>query len=262
MRAAIESLQREGVKGLILDLRHCPGGTLDAAVGAAKLFLSSGTIVSINRRGGTTTDIKAEAQAVAGEFPMIVLVNGQTASAAEVFVGALKDNRRALVLGTRTLGKGSIQTLIKLDDGSGAIKLTTSEYRVPSGRNIDKRPGEKTWGIDPDEGFFVPLDHKQTKAMMQRRHERQVIGGKAAADSGRSAPVTATLLEEQESDPQLAAALKAITARLQTGAYAKINNLSATQIEQFLKRDEIEQRRETALEALKKIDDELAQLGR
>ena len=98
--------------------------------------------------------------------------------------------------------------------------------------------------------------------MMQKRHARQVIGGKAAGDSVRSAPITAASLEEQESDPQLAAALKALTARLQSGVYAKINNLSVTQIEQFLKRDEIEQRRETALDALKKIDDELAQLAR
>jgi carboxyl-terminal processing protease len=260
MTAAIESLQAGGLKGLILDLRSCPGGTLDAAVGMAKLFHSSGTIVSIHRPA-KTTELKAEAQAVAGEFPMIVLVNGQTASAAEVFVGALKDNQRALVLGTRTLGKGSIQTLIKLNDGSGAIKLTTSEYRLPSGRSIDKRPGEKSWGIDPDEGFFVPLDHKQAKAMRERRHERQVIGGKAAADGGRNTPVTAASLEAQESDPQLAAALKALTARQQSGAFAKISNISAAQAEQMVQRAEIEQRRETALEALKKIDDELAQLG-
>jgi carboxyl-terminal processing protease len=261
LRAAIEGLQAGGMKGLVLDLRHCPGGMLESAVGAAKLFLSGGTIVTIERRGGETTEIKAEARAVAGEFPMVVLVDGQTASAAEVFVGALKDNQRAVVLGTRTLGKGSIQTLIKLEDGSGAIKLTTAEYRVPSGRNIDKRPGEKVWGIDPDEGFFVPIDRDQAKAMMQKRHARHVVGAKTAADSGRGAPVTAASLEEQESDPQLAAALKALNGRLQSGAFAKVSNQSAEQIEKFAKRDVIEQRREAALEALKKIDEELAQVG-
>jgi hypothetical protein len=159
------------------------------------------------------------------------------------------------------LGKGSIQTLIKLNGESGAVKLTTSEYRLPGGRSIDKRPEEKSWGIDPDDGFFVPMDHKQAKAMLQRRHERQVIGGKAVPDGGRGAPVTAATLEEQEHDPQLSAAVKAITSRLQTGSFEKINNVTAAQAEQLVHRAEVEQRRESALEALKKIDDELAQLG-
>jgi hypothetical protein len=108
----------------------------------------------------------------------------------------------------------------------------------------------------------MPIDHKQTKAMLQRRHERQVIGAKAAADRGRGAPVTAASLEEQERDPQLAAALKALASRLQSGEYTKVSNLSAAQAEQLVHRAEIEQRRDAALEALKRIDDELAQLDR
>ncbi|HEX5691188.1 MAG TPA: hypothetical protein VFX76_14340, partial [Roseiflexaceae bacterium] len=105
-----------------------------------------------------------------------------------------------------------------------------------------------------------PVERDQAKAMLERRHARQIVGGKADADSA-NAPVTAARLEEQERDPQLAAALKALIGRLQSGAYTKISQLSAAQIEQFLKRDEIEQRRASAAAALQKIDEELAQLG-
>jgi carboxyl-terminal processing protease len=261
MKAAIESLQRAGLKGLILDLRNCPGGLLDSAVGVAKLFLSAGTIVTIQRRGGESTAIKADGGAASDSYPLVVLISGQTASAAEVLVGAVKDNQRALLLGTRTLGKGSIQTLIKLDEGTGAIKLTTSEYRLPSGRNIDKRPGENEWGIDPDDGYFVPLDRSKTEAMLKRRQERHVVGRPPAAAAAPRA-VTPAWLEEQEHDPQLAAALKALSSRLQTGNYTKVSTLTAAQIQQFLKRDEIEQRRDVAAKNLQRIDEELAALGR
>ncbi|HMC10894.1 MAG TPA: S41 family peptidase, partial [Pirellulaceae bacterium] len=249
MRAAIELLKQLGAKGLILDLRFCPGGTLEAAVGVAKLFLSSGTIVTLHSRSGEPTTIKADAPGTAGEIPVMVLVNGQTASAAEVLAGALQDNQRALVLGTRTVGKGSVQTLIKLEDGSGAIKLTTAQYRLPSGRNIDKRVGEKSWGIDPDDGYFIPLESAQTKALLAERQRREIIGKTSAAPPN-----------EKANDPQLAAALRSLTAKLQTGTFAKVSTLSAAQIELFLKRDEIERRRESAAEALTKIDRELAEL--
>lgn len=249
MRAAIESLKQRGEKGLILDLRFCPGGTLEAAVGVAKLFLSSGTIVTLHSRGGESTTIKADAPGAAGELPVMVLVNGQTASAAEVLAGALQDNQRAVVLGTRTVGKGSVQTLIKLDDGSGAIKLTTAQYRLPSGRNIDKRVGEKSWGIDPDDGYVIPLESAQTKALLAERQKREIIGKSPAVPA-----------DDKEHDAQLAAAIRSLTAKLQTGTFAKVSTLSAAQIEQFLRRDEIERRRESAAEALAKIDRELADL--
>jgi carboxyl-terminal processing protease len=142
MQAAVESLKKQGVRAMIVDLRFCPGGSLESAVGVSKLFLTGGTIVSLHGRDDKLTRITADVPGALTDAPLVVLVNGQTASAAEVVAGALQDNRRAVVLGTRTLGKGSVQTLIKLDEGSGAIKLTTSRYRVPSGRSIDRRESE------------------------------------------------------------------------------------------------------------------------
>jgi carboxyl-terminal processing protease len=265
-RDAIDWLQQQGLKGLILDLRYCPGGMLDSAIAVAKLFLSSGTIVTLHSRNGEPTTIRADAPAALSDVPLLVLVNEQTASAAEVFAGALQDNHRAVVLGTRTTGKASVQTLIKLDGDSGAIKLTTAEYRLPSGRNIDKRDNnrrgtENTWGINPDDGYFVPITHAQSNSLLERRRQRDIIQSGAKKEANSQREITAASLEQQENDPQLAAALKTMTTRLLSGTFAKVSTLTAAQIDQYLKRHDIEQRRETARQTLETIDRELANLN-
>jgi carboxyl-terminal processing protease len=260
LKGAIEDLKQQGARGLILDLRFCPGGSLESAVAAAKLFLDRKMIVSLQGRDGTATTIRADGQAAWTEVPIVILVSGHTASAAEVFVGALQDNQRAIVLGTRTLGKGSVQTLIKLSEGSGAIKLTTSQYRLPSGRNIDKAAGGKTWGINPDEGYFVSLTRAQAKGLADRQREREIIGSKSGGDT--SAEVTPQWLREQQGDPQLAAALETLTARVEKGSFVKVSNLTAEQVELALKRQAIEERREIARESLEEIEKELAGLAK
>ena len=258
LRDVVESQKQQGLQGLILDLRFCPGGMLEAAVAVSKLFLSEGTVVSLHSRSGEPTTIKADATGALGDFPLVVLVNGQTASAAEIVAGALQDNRRAIVIGTRSVGKGSVQTLIKLDEGSGAIKLTTAQYRLPSGRNIDRRTGEMSWGINPDEGYFVPLEQAQSNALLERRQKRDIISDKGSANA--KAEVTPEAIEAQEADPQLAAALKTLTARLQTGEFTRVSKYSPLQTGQWIKRQEIEQRRETVLKDLQHLDRELADL--
>src|SRR5262249_11451344 len=155
VEAAIDKLQKEGLKGLILDLRFCPGGLLNQGVDVGKLFLKEGTIVTIKGTKGLESVYKADGKPV-GDFPMLVLINAQTASAAEILAGALKDHNRAVLLGTRTYGKGSVQSILSVD-GGGALKLTVALHYLPSGRNIQKHPGAKTWGVDPDDGFYVPL---------------------------------------------------------------------------------------------------------
>src|SRR5262249_5403036 len=151
------------------------------------------------------------------DVPLVVLVSGDTASAAEIVAGALKDHHRALVLGTRTLGKGSVQTLITLDDNNGAIKLTTAHYRLPGGSDIDRKSGEKSWGIDPDEGFFVPRGDPAAKV--------EALDEGALGDPGR--------------DPQLAAAIEALTARIESGEWKPSGGLGPAEIEEFLKRDDV-----------------------
>jgi carboxyl-terminal processing protease len=131
MRRALAELHREGLNGLVLDLRDDPGGLLEQAVRVADTFLSSGTIVTTSSTDPSQRDIKrARSEGTEPNYPMIVLVNGGSASASEIVAGALKNHRRALVVGQRTFGKGSVQVLYDYPDGS-ALKLTIAQYLTP-----------------------------------------------------------------------------------------------------------------------------------
>jgi carboxyl-terminal processing protease len=139
----IES-QEKPLKGLILDLRNNPGGLLEQAVKVADLFLDSGMIVYTEGRvEGQKMKFFVQKKEKSREFPMIVLVNGGSASASEIVAGALQDHGRAVILGSQTFGKGSVQTIIPLEDGS-ALRLTTARYYTPKGRSIQAQ------GIAPD----------------------------------------------------------------------------------------------------------------
>ena len=130
--------------GVILDLRNNPGGLLDQAVAVSDAFLNQGEIVSTRgRRSDSVQRFNAKAGDLADGLPVIVLINGGSASASEIVAGALQDHRRAIVIGTRSFGKGSVQTIIPLS-GHGAIRLTTARYYTPSGSSIQAK------GIEPD----------------------------------------------------------------------------------------------------------------
>jgi carboxyl-terminal processing protease len=139
------------IKGLILDLRNNGGGLLNAAIEVSDLFLDEGKILSImGRNKKSTKEYMATPNSVVRNYPMVVLINGATASASEIVAGALQDQNRALILGTASFGKGSVQTVETLRDGSG-LKLTIARYYTPSGRSIQAK------GIEPD----IILKHKQ-----------------------------------------------------------------------------------------------------
>lgn len=147
VKRAVTALQKEAggsLDGLVLDLRNNPGGVLEAAVGVADLFLEEGLIVSAV---GRAADAKFAMEALPGDVlegaPMIVLVNAGSASASEIVAGALRDHRRASLVGQKTYGKGSVQTVMPLSNGQ-ALKLTTSRYFTPSGASIHKT------GLVPD----------------------------------------------------------------------------------------------------------------
>lgn len=132
------------LKGLILDLRDNGGGLLNQSIKVADLFLEDGTILSIKgRHNKNTKEFKAKPNQLKRDYPMIVLINGGSASASEIVAGALQDQKRALILGTTSFGKGSVQTVETLRDGSG-LKLTIARYYTPSGRSIQAK------GIEPD----------------------------------------------------------------------------------------------------------------
>lgn len=145
LEASLEELTREKMlKGLILDLRNNPGGLLDASVKVADIFLDEGIIVSTK---GRLKDQNMEFAAHGGDpgydFPIVILINSGTASASEIVAGALQDHKRALVLGTQSFGKGSVQTIIPMSDGAG-LRLTTARYYTPNGISI------QATGITPD----------------------------------------------------------------------------------------------------------------
>ncbi len=148
VKEAFESLKKQlkgKMEGLILDVRNDPGGLLDAAIAVSNLFLTKGQeIVSTKgRKSQMDSHIYADGSDIAEGLPIVVLINGGSASASEILAGALQDNHRAIVAGTKSFGKGSVQVVLPLTNG-GALKLTTARYYTPSGRSIQAK------GIEPD----------------------------------------------------------------------------------------------------------------
>jgi carboxyl-terminal processing protease len=173
VRKALHQARKEGnLHGLVLDLRNNPGGLLDQAVKVSDIFLDSGVIVSTRGRDGEQDMVfKAHRNTDAMKFPMVVLVNGGSASASEIVAGALKDHRRAIICGTVTFGKGSVQTIIPMAGGAG-IRLTTARYYTPSGASIQET------GIVPDVvvPFAEPSPEKKDKARAWEIREKDLPG--------------------------------------------------------------------------------------
>jgi len=149
VRAAIQKFENDippaKFKGFILDLRNNPGGLLDQSIAVVNCFLDRGEIVSTRGRNAEETmRYNAHPGDLSKGKPLVVLINGGSASASEIVAGALQDHKRAIILGTRSFGKGSVQTIIPLGQNNGAVRLTTARYYTPSGRSIQAK------GIDPD----------------------------------------------------------------------------------------------------------------
>jgi carboxyl-terminal processing protease len=182
LRAVMEQLQKDGARGLVLDLRNNPGGLLKAAVEIADMFLTEGVIVSTRGRDHEPEVYKAKEPGTiflpAERYPMAVLVNKYSASASEIVAAALQDHHRAIIIGERSYGKGSVQNIIEMENHTSALKLTTASYWRPSGKNINRFPDSKEsdeWGVKPDPGFEVaqsPSDY------MRYRVERDIVHGK------------------------------------------------------------------------------------
>jgi len=142
MREAIEELQKQNAEAYVLDLRNNPGGLLYASIKMARMWLDKGAIVSTVDRGSSDRKFRANNTAITDK-PLAVLVNGKSASSSEILAGALQDNNRAIIVGSQTYGKGTVQSVNSLSDGSG-IAVTVAQYYPPSGKNINRH------GIKPD----------------------------------------------------------------------------------------------------------------
>lgn len=202
LRAAIEQLNKQGMKGLVLDLRFNPGGLLQAAVEMCDDFLQDGVIVSTRGRSARARPQAWQADSktlIPPSMPMVVLVNEYSASASEIFSGAMKDLHRALIVGHRSFGKGSVQNLIYLPfpnsvrpDGlpEAMMKLTMAYYYLPDGENLHRRDGNKTWGVDPD--VVVDLTPDQLQQLVDERRDNDIIrtSGTPTATAPSTKPVS------------------------------------------------------------------------
>ena len=254
--AALNELKDYNFKGLILDLRYDPGGLLETAVEVADLFLKDGVIVSTRGRNSPERVMKASADGTLDDFPMVVLINEGSASASEILAGALKYNDRAIILGTRSVGKGSVQQIIPLDGGAGGIKLTTALYYMPNGQNIHRREGAKQWGVDPSDGFYVAMTAEEREKMNDIRRESTV----AKPHNGDKARVTPEWIETELADKQLAAALRAILGKLQTGEWAAVGPADATIQVHLSEKALLEAQKKRYLDRVSEIDKELVRI--
>jgi carboxyl-terminal processing protease len=178
LKKALTELKAQGMKGLVLDLRFNPGGLLTTAVEVADLFLEEGKIVSTKGRNTEERTQFAKRSGTFSGFPMAVLVNRFSASASEIVSAALQDHKRAIVVGERTWGKGSVQNVIELEGGKSQLKLTTASYHRPSGKNIHRFPDSKEgdeWGVMPDDNYGVRFSPEEMKDYQDYRRQRDVL---------------------------------------------------------------------------------------
>jgi len=203
---ALEEESKGTLKGLILDLRNNPGGLLDQAVKIADRFIESGLIVSVEgRKEDQKIKFYAHPDGNPAHYPLVVLVNGGSASGAEIVAGAIQDQSRGIIVGTQTFGKGSVQTIIPLKDGSG-LRLTTARYYTPSGRSIQAK------GIVPDI-IVKPLRPEEEKEVLtpklptERDLERHLMDVEKGVSKEKEKPKKDEVKEKKPADNQLERAL-------------------------------------------------------
>ncbi|MGL6097960.1 MAG: S41 family peptidase [Fimbriiglobus sp.] len=234
LKIAVEDAEKAGAKALVLDMRDNPGGLLNQAVSIADLFLDDGTIVTTRDRDGATRGWTAKPGETifgpADKRPMAVLVNRNSASAAEIVASALQDNKRAVVVGERSYGKGSVQKVYPLSVAgrpTGAVKLTTEVWLTPKAKNIHRWPDSKDtdeWGVVPDAGFDVKLTDDDRRAYLLHMRSLEVVKGKPGAGPAAPPPVpnpaAPAAVQTPYKDPVVERALEYLRTKLRDGGAA------------------------------------------
>lgn len=220
LREAVDGLRKDGMRALVLDLRGNPGGLLAAAVKASEIFLDRGVIVSTRGRASQEGNVpetvfRANSRRAYSreELPLAVLVDGYTASAAEILAAAIRDNKRGVIVGSRTFGKGSVQKPFDVNLGRdpatgkpliGALKLTVEKYYTPSGVCIQREPNKDVWGVEPD----IPVEMSDSEMFeLRRQWEKDKLTEQSGQPVDDSAPSRAK-------DPVLERALEILRAVL------------------------------------------------
>jgi C-terminal peptidase prc len=173
--------EKAGIRGFILDLRFNPGGLLDSAVKISNLFIEDGVIVTVKPRKGAEVSYMGRGDGSYTTFPMVCLVNGWSASGSEIVSACLQDHDRAIIMGSRSYGKGSVQTILDFDTSSGPakLKLTTATFWRPNRKNLNKAStagrDEDEWGVSPNSGFTVNLPTKELNDLQDHLREQEII---------------------------------------------------------------------------------------
>jgi carboxyl-terminal processing protease len=211
VKKALDEIEQQGAKVLILDLRDDPGGLLSAAVEVSDLFLEQGTIVSTRGRNTRERTFVAEKEGTFTNIPVVVLINQFSASASEIVAAALQDHKRAAIVGTRSFGKGSVQSILPLDNGETKLRLTVATYWRQSEKNIHRFKDSKStddWGVSPDPGLEVTVSDQQYVRRARARQQRDLL-------SRANQPKPGAEVDPFENDPQLQKAVEVATAKLQ-----------------------------------------------
>lgn len=209
LEKAVTEMQASGMKALIMDLRYNPGGLLSTATEVCDKFLTDGIIVSTKADRPTPNLPKEErAKDDTGDVkdtPMVILVNQYSASASEIVSGAMKDHHRALIVGERTFGKGSVQMLFPLSARTAYLKLTTHHYYLPNGKCIHREENSTDWGVNPD--VTVEMTPEQMTVAIKARQEQDVLRNANVPADKKQEALEAAKKDPLAQDPQLSAAL-------------------------------------------------------
>jgi len=224
LETACRQLVADGLQGFILDLRFNGGGSLFAAIRMADLFLTNGKIVETRGRTGQGDRYIANERGTLPDFPMIVLANGQSASASEIVSGALQDNKRAAILGERTFGKGIVQSMYRLPSGAGQLKVTEQYYYLPSGRLLHRTDDSSEWGVDPNPGMYVPMTNQEYSQVFRIRQQEEIIRPNGDSDETVANWNDAQWILNHLKDKQLTAAVTAIRGKLDTGEWPAVGD--------------------------------------
>jgi C-terminal peptidase prc len=187
LEKVMKKLSKEGVKGFILDLRFNPGGLLDISIKISDLFIDDGLIVTIKKKDGSETSYVGRSDGSYTTFPMVCLINSGSASASEIVSACLQDHGRAIIMGSRSFGKGSVQTIHPFENKTSIIKLTTATFWRPNGRNLNKSStkgrDEDEWGVTPDKGYDLKLSKKEENDLFEHQRDSEIIRGGPAPSS-------------------------------------------------------------------------------
>jgi len=256
---AVAAMREHGLEGLVLDLRFNPGGLFAAAVQIADMFLDHGLIVRTAGRAHEEQRISATPDTLLPDIPVAILLNRQSASASEVLAGALADNGRAVVVGTRSFGKGVMQNVIALPSGAGQLKITEQHYYGPSGRMIHRTDGSTEWGVDPTAGFYVSMSNAEYTEMLRVQRDNAIIRDADPGDT--PAHTDPGWIETDLADPQLAAAVRGMIGKLETGVWAPASTETPALAADLDELRRMRQTRERMLRDLARVDRRLAALS-